>query len=395
MRVCVITDIVSPHQMPLAQEVANVLGVDRFRYLATSEPQLDRAALGWEQAVTVEWVLQPAVREADRPQAVKWAEDAEVVLCGHRDIDLFERRCRLRKATFYMSERWFKPPVGMLRLCHPGYLRMAARVVRLCASPYFYYLPMGIHAVGDMHRIISLIGSFGLHPVPLTLSAKQRLWGYFIGSSDGHTNALRHSRTNELFRILWFGRFLKCKKAELLLRAVKQIRTRPGCPVKLKLIGTGPEEAKLRRLAEELGLVDRVEFHPPKPIMAIRDEIRNADVCVVTSTAQEGWGVAVNEAMIEGCCVIASDATGAGATLIQDGVNGLLFKSGSCEDLACQLQRVREDGQLRERLASAGKRSMLDEWVPKVAAERLIEFSESLLSGREPPRWASGPLSVV
>jgi glycosyltransferase involved in cell wall biosynthesis len=402
MRVCVITDIVSPHQMPLAQELAKHLGREGFRYVATSEPQLDRVALGWKHVVPPpEWVLQPAVNREDRAQAFEWGENADIVLCGIRDLELFERRCRSNKATLYMSERWFKPPVGIMRLGYPLYFRRAWRLFRLLSSPRFYYLPIGFHAAADMCRVVSLLSRFPPHSTSFSLCDKQRLWGYFVGPSENResltdsTDARMNSRTKELFRILWFGRLIDWKRTDLLIETVKRLTQLPGLPISLKIIGHGPMETQLRKKVSDLGLGACVEFCPPKPILEIRTAIRDADVCVVTSNALEGWGVAVNEGLIEGRCVIASDATGAGATLIQDGVNGLLFKSGSHEDLTRQLQRVREDRVLLAHLGDEARKAMLDGWSPTVAAERLVAFSESLLTGNESARWNSGPLSSV
>lgn len=393
MRVCLITNIVSPHQIPLAQELVKLLGKDHFRYITTDEPQQDRMKLGWGEVYVPNWVLQPAISEKDRSQASEWANNSDVVLCGNRDIGLFERRCRLRKTTFYMSERWFKPPIGMMRLLHPCYFTMAARMFRLLASPYFYNFVIGTYSARDMQRMVCFFCLLYLRLSASAVNEKLRLWGYFVESSAGVES--KRVCNDGTFKILWFGRLIGCKRTDLLIEAVKRLTPLPGLPASLKIVGYGIKGDELRRMVSARGLEESVEFVPPKPITEIRVEIRSSDTCVVSSDGREGWSVAVNEALIEGCCTIASDATGAGATLIQDGVNGLLFKSGSVDDLTRQLQRVREDRQLRERLAKAGQKTMLNEWTPGVAAERLLALADDALAGRELRQWASGPLSVV
>lgn len=107
----------------------------------------------------------------------------------------------------------------------------------------------------------------------------------------------------------------------------------------------------------------------------------------------EGWGVVVNEAMLEGCAVIASRESGSGATLIRDGENGLLFPSGDVQALTNALIRLETDESLRLRLVTAGQASMLAEWTPVIAAERLLAFCEARLARRELPVWKSGPMA--
>ena len=121
--------------------------------------------------------------------------------------------------------------------------------------------------------------------------------------------------------------------------------------------------------------------------------MRQADVYVLPSNGIEGWGVVVNEAMLEGCAVIASRESGSGATLISDGENGLLIPSGSVNALTRALERLEADEALRLRLASAGQAAMLAEWTPSIAAERLLAFCEAKLANRPPPIWPTGPMS--
>jgi len=185
------------------------------------------------------------------------------------------------------------------------------------------------------------------------------------------------------------------KRIDLLIKAVSQMDDCLRKKIHVRIIGMGPQEGVLKKMAEKYALSEIIEFVPPKPIEQIRFEIRESDICVVTSNAREGWGVAVNEILAEGRCLIASDASGAGKTLVKHGVNGLLFKSGSSRDLKFKLQSVIEDESLREQLANEGRVSLCREWIPEIAAERLIKFSQACMHGKKVPIWESGPLSGV
>lgn len=396
---CLRTDILSPHQLPIATEIVKRINESRFRYIAVAKDQPNRGRLGWGTSPVPSWALKPACRREDVQEAAYWSETADVLLCSFRDFDLFEKRCRAKKLTFYMSERWFKPPLGRLRLLHPSYFEMAVRFVRLLRSPYLYYLPIGDYAVRDMHWLVSFLGPRFTRRVSPILIKNFFLWGYFVGAGDCNEQlTINNQQTKQVIdelKILWFGRLLKWKRVDTLLHAVSMLAPLPGPPIKLKIIGIGPERNRLQKKARCYGIDSLLEFTPAVPIQKIRLEIRDANVCVVTSNAQEGWSVAVNEGLIEGRCVVASNATGASVTLIQDGVNGLLFKSGDADDLTRQLQRVRSDFKLRQRLACAAKTSMLAEWSPAVAAERLLMLSQAFFEGTQQPQWLNGPLKEV
>ncbi|HEV7565348.1 MAG TPA: glycosyltransferase family 4 protein [Microbacteriaceae bacterium] len=64
-----------------------------------------------------------------------------------------------------------------------------------------------------------------------------------------------------------------------------------------------------------------------------------AEATIVPSRV-ETWGVAVNEALASGSPVIVSDAVGAAADLIEDGVNGVVFAAGDVAGLRAALERA-------------------------------------------------------
>jgi glycosyltransferase involved in cell wall biosynthesis len=93
-------------------------------------------------------------------------------------------------------------------------------------------------------------------------------------------------------------------------------------------------------------------------------ELRNfyaaSDVVVVpsipTRTFREPWGLVVNEAMSQGCPVIASDAVGAVAGgLVRDGRNGLVVPAGDAGALARAIRRLHDDPAERARLGAAAR----------------------------------------
>jgi glycosyltransferase involved in cell wall biosynthesis len=207
---------------------------------------------------------------------------------------------------------------------------------------------------------------------------------------------------------------LRWKRVDTLIKAVGCL-LKEGRNIQLTLVGHGPEEARLRKLSDQIlkslsaagaasdirssasGLSSQEEplitFHPPVPIAQVRDFMRQADVYVLPSDGGEGWGAVVNEAMEEGCSVIATHECGAGATMIKDGQNGLLFRAGDVSALANRLRRMQDEPELRQELANNGRATVGQIWGPDVAAERLVAFCQAVLDGQPCPRYSDGPLS--
>jgi glycosyltransferase involved in cell wall biosynthesis len=81
------------------------------------------------------------------------------------------------------------------------------------------------------------------------------------------------------------------------------------------------------------------------------------DVLVFPSIWEEPFSLTLIEAMASGLAVVGT-TTGGSAEILRDGVNSLTFKADDPEDLARQLQRLIEDPHLRQRLATAGQRTV-------------------------------------
>ena len=202
MKFVFLTNIISPHQMPLARELVNLLGADEYRYVYTEREEKERTKLGWGNEGE-DWCLQ-----GDENTAV--LSEADVLMSGVRAPNLFEKRAKEGKTTLYCSERWFKPPIGFLRVFVPSYFKKARRIVKLLnESENFYYLPMGIHAARDMARLCGLMNGdwkclfrapkveFERKPGGKVFSegvrecvGKMRMWGYFVQSSEFRVGSL-------------------------------------------------------------------------------------------------------------------------------------------------------------------------------------------------------------
>ncbi len=110
-----------------------------------------------------------------------------------------------------------------------------------------------------------------------------------------------------------------------------------GHPVRLLLVGDGPERASLETRTTALGLTDRVHFLGNQP--DVRPAIGVSDVFALSSVAVETFSNAALEAMAMAKPVVLSDIGGA-AEMVFPGENGYLFPPSDTKTLVAILEEL-------------------------------------------------------
>lgn len=377
MRVLYVEVTIDHHSLPLAYCLRELLPDGCFAYAGLEPLDNERQALGWSSGEPLPWMLPDALADKNAAEFCEWWRGADAVMCSARLYGLMEQRIRGRKYVYYTSERWFKPPIGRFRLLHPIWAWKALKYRRLAMLPYTHYLAIGAYAATDMQWFCPMSGRLWS-------------WAYFTASSTISSSRCRDTG----FQVLWAGRMLAWKRVDTLIRAFSEfLKTRPDA--KLTLLGDGSEKDRLVRLAADWLPQNACAFLPSVTPVEVREHMRNSHVYVLPSNGYEGWGAVINEAMTEGCVVVASEQTGAGKTLIKDDATGMLFHCGDERRLAGILSELGADNQLRQRLANAGKRTIDEIWSPAVGAERFLSVADALLAGRTAPVYCIGPMSLL
>ena len=379
MKILQVNNIVSHHQLPFSKELVSLVGEENFLFAALGRPDSERLNNGWKKDYNENWIIHPNDSVESQIRFDKFWNEADVVICGERLISKMQERVDNNKICFYMSERWWKPPVGILRLCHPAYLKMFLEFKQLSKSKYFHHLPIGPFAARDMALVTSM-------------PSRVWAWGYFTAFPI-MKSSMSESRGSDVTRILWIGRMIKWKRVDLLIKALAKIKNEGGI-FKLTLVGNGSERKKLERLAKKLLGTSFYEFKEFIPSDEVTSLMLQHEIYVLPSSAYEGWGAVVNEAMSVGCAVIASDKTGAGASLIEHGVNGFLFKSGSEDSLYDCMSELVYSKKLINDFSVKSRLSIKENWTPAIAAERFVQLSLSLINN-EPSASFKGLLEAV
>lgn len=162
-----------------------------------------------------------------------------------------------------------------------------------------------------------------------------------------------------------------------LLRAFAQIhRAHPATT--LAIVGSGPEFAALKSLAQSLAIQDHCVFEPVTQQVAAW--LRSFDIFVLPSRS-EALSNSLMEAMACGCCALASNV-GGNPELIQNGETGLLFESQNVPALASALDLLIRDPTLRKRLATAALRRIRENFSIPASASRMGEIYAELIDRR-------------
>ena len=179
------------------------------------------------------------------------------------------------------------------------------------------------------------------------------------------------------FRFLSVGRLSHQKGQDLLLEALALALPHLP-PVELVLVGSGPEEVRLRRLAEELGLTDLVTFvgyvSDPSP------HFRSAD-CFVLASRWEGFGVVLVEALQFGLPLLSIDCDFGPADVITDPRIGELVPAGDVQALASGLRRAASSEPHPE--DDAFRRAAASRYGHREVAGRHLEVLGTLLGAEE------------
>lgn len=158
-----------------------------------------------------------------------------------------------------------------------------------------------------------------------------------------------HGTPPEAFLVVGVGRLVPRKGFDTLIRALASVDQ-----AHLWLVGEGGEEARLRALARELGIAERVRFlgwqDQPAPFLAAAD-------AVALPSIHEPLGNGILEAWALGKPVVAAASEGP-SWVVADGRDGLLHPPGDVAALAAALRRLRDEPGLAARLR-AGAASTL------------------------------------
>lgn len=164
-------------------------------------------------------------------------------------------------------------------------------------------------------------------------------------------------------RILTVGSFKDTKNHALLLRSFAEL---PRSDTHLMLLGAGGNETKLRELAQDLDIANRVIFAGFQPDTS--PFYVTADLFVLSSD-YEGFGNVIVEALSFGVPVVSTDCPSGPAEILENGRYGRLTPVGNVNALAKAM-----DEALSAPVDRAALKRRAADFAPEIAARKYLDL---------------------
>lgn len=185
--------------------------------------------------------------------------------------------------------------------------------------------------------------------------------------------------------IVTVGRLVKKKGHETVLRSIPTVlKSVPD--FKYLVVGSGPEETRLRNLVRELGIHRSVRFTGDVPHHQLADFYRAGDVfCMVNQRDASGdiesFGMVFIEAGASGKAVIGGRSGGTAQSIV-DKQTGFLCEPSDSAQLSQMLLLLLGSADLRGRLGEAGLTRARRDFDWDVRARQLLEVHQGMTEER-------------
>jgi glycosyltransferase involved in cell wall biosynthesis len=293
----------------------------------------------------------------------------------HSDTDILH--LHTPNPTMLLALATVKPLVPLVITHHSDVIRQ--RVLKYVIRPVehlVYRRASRISQTSPLYvRESSLLQAHGARLSALPLGVDLEMFLRPSPSARDLSAALSQTHGQPLW--LMVGRCVYYKAFHVAIKALAHV------PGKLLVIGNGPLEWELHRLAERVGVADRViwrRYVAPDELVA---SYHAATALWFPSNARsEAYGLVQVEAMACGCPVINSEITGSGVPWVSPHeVTGLTVPLNDPLALAHAANRLVDEPALRTRLAESAATRAVEEFDHLKMGQRSLEIYQRALTG--------------
>jgi 1,2-diacylglycerol 3-alpha-glucosyltransferase len=354
-RVVIITEIIAPYRIPVFNALTQHHGIDLHVIFLAENDRTQRQWLVYKDEIRFHYQVLPAW---GAEKALRRASPDFIVCGGYNYVASWQsmRWARRNRVPFSLwaesTTRDFRSGYALIEFLKTKFLRHCDAFVVPGKSSVEYLRSYGV-------------------PEEMIFTAPNAVDTQFFAQ---RAEAVRMDAAihREALRLparffLYAGRLVPEKGIFDVIRAYGALTPEVRRNMGLVFVGDGAARSVLLRCAAAAnpGSIQLAGFAQREHLAAY---YALADA-LVFPTHTDPWGLVVNEAMACGLPVIASDAAGCVADLVDSGWNGRVFSAGDVGQLACAMDELACDSDLRSLM---GKRSK----------ERIEQYS--------PEAWAAG-----
>lgn len=246
-----------------------------------------------------------------------------------------------------------------------------------------------LRRIGTANDIVTFVSRYSRHRISAALGP----WAALEALSPGvdadqfRPDPVGRARIRAIYRlgdapvVVCVSRLVRRKGQDMLIAAWPTVRQ--TCPAaRLLIVGGGPDEERLRRLAATSPAADAITFTGDIPHDQLAAHYQAGDVFAMPCRTRgggldvEGLGIVFLEASATGMPVIAGDSGGAPETVRRE-TTGLVIDGRNPTELSAAVTRLLSDADLRATWGAAGRRWVRDAFSWQSSADRLAD----LLSG--------------
>lgn len=196
---------------------------------------------------------------------------------------------------------------------------------------------------------------------------------YLYNGFTHHPQTIENSKSvskSSPKKILYFGRLVPWKGIHILLQAFEILSKEKN--VELHIVGGGPAESDLRKLAETLTSKNRITFLATVPAKVIPKHILESDVVVLPSF-YDTFPHGMLETLAYARPLVATRVNGIPEVVV-DGETGWLVEPNNPTAMARAIQEVLENPSKAERIAKAGQNFVLSRFTWERIVDELIQI---------------------
>lgn len=201
----------------------------------------------------------------------------------------------------------------------------------------------------------------------------------YIGSDDDAVKPLnKKEKNNSNFTVHFHGFFNPLQGVPYIINAAKILEKDN---VKFNIIGSGQGYDNIVKLAHDIK-ANNVSFIPPVPYEKLREYMGQADVCLGVFGDSDKTRRVISNKVYEALATrmpLITSRTEAIEELLTDKKNVLLCKVSSSADLAYKILELKNNPDLKTKIADNGYELFLTKLRPSVIGKELLNLAESII----------------
>ena len=361
MKVVFFSNFLNHHQLPICKAFMAAVGEENFRFVATMRITNERLSLGYvDMNDSYSFVVKEYLGDAEKKNAEQLALESDIMIFGAAPLYYQDLRLKTSKIVFHYNERCFKH--GKWAILVPKIANRIYKTYIKNRNKQLYVLCAGAYVEHDLRFI-----GFDI--------SRCYKWGYFPQVKKYDSNSLLSQKKEN--SILWVGRLIDWKHPEYVINVAKLLKEK-NYIFEINIIGKGPLYDSLREKVALYGLNGMVHILGVKTNEEVRRYMETSQIFLFTSNRQEGWGAVLNEAMNSGCVPVASHMIGAVPFIIDNGVNGFVFKSGDIDSLYQRIKVLLDNPRKTREMGEKAYQTMINQWNADNAVKALLRLNDTI-----------------